>query len=329
MRRREFIAGLAGCSASPLIARAQQLPVVGVLNGTGEQTSGPGGPDAPLFAGFYQGLGEVGYFEGRNVRLLFQWADYHYERLPALAAELVEKRVSVIFASAPASVAVAAKVATDTIPIVFVTNSDPVAIGLVASFSRPGGNITGVAYLNELLNRKRLELLHEAAPSASTIAYLFNPTTFDDGRIGRVEAGALALGVGLSIVNAAAPAEIEVAFAEIVRQRIGALLVDADPLVFTQRDLIVALAARYAVPTIYQTRQHVVAGGLMGYGPIVTDAFRIAGVYVGRILKGEKPGDLPVEQSTRIELAINLKTANALGLTFPLSLLGRADEVIE
>jgi putative tryptophan/tyrosine transport system substrate-binding protein len=243
--------------------------------------------------------------------------------------KLVKKRVSVIFAGAPASVPVAAKVATDTIPIVFVTNSDPVAVGLVASFSRPGGNITGVAFLTELLNRKRLEFLREAVPTAGTIAYLFNPTTFDDGRIGRVEAGALTIGVGLSIVNAATSAEIEVAFAEIVRQRIGALLVDADPFFFAQRDLIVALAARYAVPTIYQAREHVVAGGLMGYGPIVPDAFRIAGTYVGRILKGEKPGDLPVEQSTRIELAINLKTAKALGLTFPLSLLGRADEVIE
>jgi putative tryptophan/tyrosine transport system substrate-binding protein len=224
---------------------------------------------------------------------------------------------------------VAAKVATDTIPIVFVTNSDPVAIGLVASLSRPGGNVTGVAYLNELLNTKRLEFLHKALPSASTIAYLFNPTTFDDGRIGRVEAGARSLGVGLSIVNAATAPEIKVAFAEIVSRRVGALLVDADPLFFAQRRLIVALAARHAVPAIYQTRQHVADGGLMGYGPIVDDAFRIAGSYVGRILKGEKPGDLPVEQSTRIELAINLKTAKALGIDIPTALLVRADEVIE
>ena len=306
MKRREFIAGLGGVVAWPLVAQAQRpvMPVIGVLSTTSEQLVAPGGPDAPLFAGFYRGLNEAGYFEGHNIALLFQWADYHYDRLPALAADLVDKRVAVIFACAPTSVPKAAKAATDTIPIVFVTNSDPVAVGLVASLSRPGGNITGVAFLTELLNAKRLELLHEAVPSARTVAYLFNPTTFDDGRIGRVEAGALSLGVGLSIVNATTPAEIEVAFAEIVRQGIGALLVDSDPLFFTQRDLITALAARYAVPAIYQTREHVAAGGLMGYGTIVPDAFRTAGVYVGRILKGENPGDLPVQQSTRIEFTI-------------------------
>jgi putative tryptophan/tyrosine transport system substrate-binding protein len=325
MRRREFIAGLGAATAWPVTPRAQQsaMPVIGYFS------AGTESADAPLVAGFYRGLAEAGYFDGRNVKLLSQWSDYHYDRLPALAAELVEKRVSVIFATAPTSVAVAAKAATNTIPIVFVTSSDPVAVGLVESLSRPGGNVTGVAILNELLNVKRLEFLHEALPSASTIAYLFNPTTFDDGRIRRVEAGARSLGVGLVRVNAATPAEIEVAFEEIVRQRIGALLVDADPLFFAQRDLIITLAARHSTPAIYQTLQHVAAGGLMGYGPIVTDAFRIAGVYVGRVLKGEKPADLPVEQSTRIELAINLKTAKALGVTFPLSILGRADEVIE
>ena len=305
------------------------MPVIGVLNTTSREFVAPGGPDAPLFAAFYRGLNEAGYFEGRNITLLFQGADYHYDRLPALAADLVDQRVAVIFATAPTSVPKAAQAATDTIPIVFVTNSDPVAVGLVASLSRPGGNITGVAFLTEQLNAKRLQLLHEAVPSARTIAYLFNPTTFDDGRIGRVEAGALSLGVGLSIVNATTPPEIEAAFAEVVRQRIGALLVDSDPLFFTQRDLIIALAARHAVPAIYQTREHVAAGGLMGYGTIVPDAFRTAGVYVGRILKGENPGDLPVQQSTRIEFAINLKTAKALGLIIPLPLLARADEVID
>jgi putative tryptophan/tyrosine transport system substrate-binding protein len=299
--------------------------VVGVLSGGGEQSAV--GADAPLFAGFYRGLGEAGYFEGRNFRLLWRYTDYHYDRATALAADLVDKRVNVIFATIPT--AMAAKIATDTIPIVFITNSDPVAVGLVPSLSRPGGNITRVAVLTEQVNRKRLEFLHEALPSASTIAYLFNSTTFDDGRMSRLEAGALSLGVRLSVVNAATPAEIDVAFAEIVRQGIRALLVDADPLFFTERDLIVALAARHGIPAIYATREYAAAGGLMGYGPIVPDAFRIAGTYVGRILKGEKPGDLPVEQSTRIEFAINLKTAQALGFTFPLSLLLRADEVIE
>jgi putative ABC transport system substrate-binding protein len=329
MLRREFIAGLGSTAVWPTAALAQPIPVVGVLTSNGEQTAAPGGPDAPLFAGFYRGLGEAGYVEGRNVGLLWGWADYHYDRLTALAADLVDRKVKVIFATAPASVAMAAKMATDTIPIVFLTNSDPVAIGLVANLGRPGGNITGVAYLNEQLNAKRLQFLHEALPSATTIAYLFNPTTFNDGRLGHMETGARSIGVRLTIVNATTPAEIEIAFAEITHQRIRAVLVDADPLFFTQRERIIALAARNAVPTIYQTREHVVAGGLMGYGPIVSDAFRIAGQYVGRILNGEKPGDLPVEQSTRIEFAVNLKTANALGLTFPLSLLGRADEVIE
>jgi putative tryptophan/tyrosine transport system substrate-binding protein len=331
MNRREFIARLGGATAWPLAARAQQpaMPVMGVLSSSSVQYGAPGGPDAPLFAALYRGLNEAGYFEGRNITLLFRYADYHYDRLPVLAADLVDKRVAVIVAGAPTSVPKAAQAATDTIPIVFVTNSDPVAVGLVASLSRPGGNITGVAFLTEQLNAKRLQLLHEAVPSARTIAYLFNPTTFDDGRTGRVETGALSLGVGLSIVNATTPREIEVAFAEIVRQRIGALLVDSDPLFFAERDLIIALAARHALPAVYQTREHVAAGGLMGYGTIVPDAFRTAGVYVGRILKGENPGDLPVQQSTRIELAVNLKTAKALGLTVPNTLLALANEVIE
>jgi ABC-type uncharacterized transport system substrate-binding protein len=326
MRRREFIAGLGSAAAWPLAAHSQQVPVVGMLWASEEAL---GGADAPLLAAFYRGFGEAGYIEGRNVALLFRWADYHYDRLPALAADLVANKVALIFATAPIAVAMAAKSATTTIPIVFVTPSDPVAVGLVASLNRPGGNITGATYLNEQLNAKRLEFLHLAVPTAATIAYLFNPTTFDDGRIGRVQAGARVLGVGLSILNAATPNEIDEAFSEIVRRRIGALLIDADPLFFTQRDRIVALAARNAVPTMYHTREHVAAGGLMAYGPIVTDAFRLAGLYAGRILKGEKPADLPVQQSTKIQLAINLKTAQALGLTFPLILLGRADEVIE
>jgi putative tryptophan/tyrosine transport system substrate-binding protein len=328
IRRRDFIAGL-GAAAWPAVARAQQLPVVGILAGGEEQSITPGSSDASLFAGFYRGLAEAGYFDGRNVKLLNRTAEFYYDRLPALAADLVNRRVTVIFATVPVSTAMAAKIATDTIPIVFVTNSDPVAVGLVPSLSRPGGNITGVAVLTEQLNRKRLEFLHEALPSARTFAYLFNASAFDDGRLDHMKAGALSLGVELSIVNATTPAEIDVSFAEIVRQGTGALLIDADPLFFAHRDRIIALAARHAVPAIYATREYVVAGGLMGYGPIVPDAFRIAGVYVGRILKGEKPGDLPVEQSTRIEFAVNLMTAKALGLTIPETLLARADEVIQ
>jgi putative tryptophan/tyrosine transport system substrate-binding protein len=318
---------LIGSATAEVAARAASARTM--LWSDGPESAAPGGADAPLFAGFYQGLAQVGYFEGRNVALLSRWAGYQYERLPALALDLVANKVDVIFATAPASVAVAAKSATTTIPIVFITGSDPVAVGLVASLNRPGGNITGATFITEQLNAKRLEFLHEVVPTAATIAYLFNPTTFDDGRIGRMQAGARALGVSLSIVNAATPNEIEGAFSETVRQRIGALLVDADPMFFAQRDRIVALAARYAVPTMYQTREHVAAGGLIGYGPIVPDTFRIAGVYVGRILKGEKPGDLPVQQSTKIELAINLKTAKALGLTIPETLLATAAEVIQ
>jgi putative tryptophan/tyrosine transport system substrate-binding protein len=305
------------------------MPVIGYLSLGPEQLAVPGGPAAALRAAFVRGLNEAGYFEGQNITILSKGADYHHDRLPAVAADLVDKRVSVIFATAPTDVPKAAQAATDKIPIVFVTTSDPVAVGLVASLRRPGGNITGVAFLTELLNAKRLELLREAVPSARTIAYLFNPTTFDDGRSGRVKAAALSLGVGLSIVNATTRSEIEDAFAEIVGERVEALLVDSEPLFYEQRDLVIALAARHAVPTICPNQEYVADGGLMAYGPIVPDAFRIAGRYVGRILKGEKPGDLPVEQSTRIEFAINLKTAKALGLNIPLPLLARADEVIE
>jgi putative ABC transport system substrate-binding protein len=324
MRRREFIAGL-GAAAWPLMARAQQpaMPVVGIL------TYAISNADAPLYAALRQGLGEAGYVEGRNVALLFRSAENRYDQFPALAADLVDRGVAVIVANAPTGAALAAKAATSAIPIVFMTPSDPIAVGLVASLKRPGGNITGTTFLTEQLNAKRLELLHQAVPAAAKIAYLVNPNTFDDGRIGRMEAGARALGLELTILNAATPDEMEMVFTEIARQRIGALLVDADPMFYGRRDQLVALAARYAVPTIYQTREHVAAGGLMSYAMNISDAFRLAGLYVGRILNGEKPGDLPVQQPTKIDLVVNLKTAKALGLAIPETLLATADEVIQ
>ncbi len=325
MRRREFIAGLGGAAAWPLGARAQQpaMPVVGFLSGGTESGR------SPRVAAFRQGLGEVGYVEGRNVGILFRWAEYRYGRLPALVADLVDRRVAVIVTTASAGAALTAKAATTTIPIVFELGVDPVALGLVASLNRPGGNVTGAHFLAEPLNAKRLEVLHEAVPTAATIAYLVNPNSAGDGRRTRVEAAASILGVRLLILNATDPGEIEAAFANLVQQRIGALLANSDPLFNGQRDQIAALAARHAVPAISHVREFAESGGLMSYGADTSEPYRLAGNYAGRILKGERPADLPVQQSTKIELVINLKTAKALGLTFPLTLLGRADEVIE
>jgi putative ABC transport system substrate-binding protein len=326
MRRRDFITGLAGAAiAAPRAAYAQQpsVPVIGYLSAATLET-GPTNLEA-----FRQGLAQTGYVEGRNVDILFRQAEYHYDRLPALAADLVGHRVAVIVTTAGAAAALAARGATSTIPIVFQLGSDPVRLGLVASFNRPGGNITGVSFLTGALTAKRLELLHEAAPAATTIGYLFNPNGPDDGRRGQAEAAAHTLGVRMLILNVTAPSEIEAAFATVIEQRVGALLVDSDPLFAGQRRQLAALAARYGMPAIYHIRETVEAGGLMSYGANASDAYRLAGAYVGRILRGEKPADLPVQQSAEVELAINLGAAKALGLAFPLSLLGRADEVIE
>jgi putative ABC transport system substrate-binding protein len=323
MRRREFIAGLGSAAAWPVAARAQQTnPTIGVLSSLSDA-------NASLFAALRQGLGSAGYVEGRNVALLFRSAENRYDQFPALATDLVDHRVNVIVTTAPTNAALAAKAATSAIPIVFATASDPVAVGLVASLNRPGGNITGTTFLNEQLNAKRLEILRQTVPGAATIAYLFNPNTFDDGRIGRIQASAHALGVGLTILNAATPDDIETVFAEIALQRIGAMLVDPDPMFYGVRDQLVALATQYAVPTMYQTREHVAAGGLISYAADILDALRLVGIYTGRILKGEKPADLPVQQSTKVVLAINMKTAKALGLTVPEMLLATADEVIQ
>jgi putative ABC transport system substrate-binding protein len=328
--RRAFIAGLGSAAAWPTAARAQQpaLPVVGYL-------SSSSGDDLARkrVTSFLKGLAETGFSEGRNVAIEYRWADEDYARLPDLAADLVRRRVDVIAAPSTTAAALAAKAATQAIPIVFLTGSDPVQIGLVSSLNnRSGGNLTGVAILNGELVPKRLEVLREVVPTASLVAYLSNPANpaFARAELAAAETAARILGLKLLILNASTAGEVESAFENLVRQRADALVVGGDPvLALSQRDRIVALALRYRVPTIFDRGESAAAGALMGYGADVADAVRQAGVYTGRILKGEKPADLPVQQSVTIELAINLKTAKALGLTFPLTLLGRADQVIE
>jgi putative ABC transport system substrate-binding protein len=326
MRRRQVITLLGGAAAAwPLGAQAQQpvMPVIGFLNGTSPEGYG-------LFlSAFRQGLSETGYVEGQNVTIEYRWAEGQYDRLPALAADLVLRRVSVIAAtSTPANLI--AKAATTTIPIVFTTSSNPVELGLVASLNRPGGNVTGAATLNVELGPKRLELLHEVVPMATIIVVLVNPTNPNvETQWSDVRAAARTIGQEILVVNARTDGEIDTVFARIVQQRAGALLVDTDAFLFSRRDRLIDLAKRHAVPTIFDRREFAAAGGLMSYGGSVTDAYRLAGIYAGRILKGEKPADLPVQQSTKVELILNLKTAKALGLTVPTALLTRADEVIE
>jgi putative tryptophan/tyrosine transport system substrate-binding protein len=325
MRRRQFIAGLGSVTASPLVARAQprNVPVVGYLDAGSESAR------APFTAAFHRGLGERGYFEGRNVEILYRWAGARYEQLPTLAADLVLRQVAVIHAqSTPA--ALAAKSATATIPVVFSLGSDPVSLGLVASLNRPGGNVTGVTFLGQDLTAKRLALLHEIVPTATSIGFLVNrngPQT--EAEIRGAEIAAHILGVKLTVLNATTPTEIDVAFAILVEQRVAALMVEDETLFVEQRDQLAGLVARHAVPTIYPLRDYVDAGGLISYGPSWLDAWRVAGTYVGRILSGEKPGDLAVQQSTRIETVLNLKTAKSLGIEMPTPALLRADEVIE
>jgi putative ABC transport system substrate-binding protein len=323
IRRREFIAGLGSAAAWPAVARAQQpvMPVIGVLNASSE------GYARELVA-FREGLNERGYVEGRNVAIEYRSADGQYEQLPALAADLVRRRVTVIAAFAAPS-ALAAKAATTTIPIVFEVGVDPAEMGLMTSLSRPGGNITGVANLNVELGPKKLELLHELVPTATVIGLLVNPANPNNEiRSKDMQAGARTLGVEVDVLRASTERDIDEVFARLVQARVGALVINPDPFFTSRMEQLVALTVRHAMPTIYN-REFAAAGGLVGYGVNLTDAYRLAGVYTGRVLAGAKPADLPVQQSTRVELVINLKMAKVLGLTIPETLLATADEVIQ
>jgi len=327
MTRREFVTLLGGVVAWPLAARAQQatMPVIGFLN--------PGSLDMrrDWVTAFHQGLAEAGYIEGKNLGIEYRWAESRNDRLPALAADLVHHRVAVIAAVDGTAAAVAAKAATPTIPIVFLVGADPVELGFVESLGRPGGNMTGVNSLAVGTVAKRLQLMHELMPTIVDIAFLRNPTNpnFSALETRELQGAAVVLGLRLLILNASSVSEIEEAFANIVAQGVGALLLGTDPLFISGRDQLVMLANRDKIPAIYPFREDVVAGGLMSYGSNNRDAFRRVGRYAGRILSGKQPADLPVEQATKIEMALNLKTAKTLGITFPISLLGRADEVIE
>jgi putative ABC transport system substrate-binding protein len=329
MRRREVITLLGGAGASSLLrpraAHAQQpaLPTIGILY------SGLTAQSAQLVAGFHQGLKEAGYVEGQNVAIEYRSAEGRFDLLPALAADLVRRQVAVLAALGGDASALAAKATTTAIPIVFIAGTDPVKLGLVSSLNKPGGNLTGVALLSSPLLAKQLQLLGELVPSAGTIALLVNPNNSNtDVRTKEMQEAAHAVGRQLFVATASSESELASAFATI-QQQAGALVIPADPSFTSRRDQLVALSARYTLPTCYPFREYAIAGGLMSYGTSLTDAYRLGGVNTGRILKGEKAADLPVEQVVKVEFVINLKTAKTLGLTFPLALLGRADEVIE
>jgi putative tryptophan/tyrosine transport system substrate-binding protein len=326
MKRREFIAGLGGAVAWPVVARAQRraMPVIGFLH------AGLSAQYVHLVTAFQQGLKEAGYVEGKNVAIEYRWAEDHFDRLPSLAAGFVRPHaVALLAALGGDRAALAAKAATTIIPIVFVTGTDPVKLGLVSSLNRPGANITGVTLLSTPLQGKQLQLLGELVPTASTIALLVhrdNPTT--EIRMGETQEAARAISRELFVATVSNEDELQSAFVSI-RRRASALVVPPDPFFTSQRDKLIALAARYAMPASYPFREYAESGGLMSYGVSLSDAYRLVGNYCGRILRGETPADLPVQQATKVEFVINLKTAKALGLSLPIPLLGRADEVIE
>jgi putative tryptophan/tyrosine transport system substrate-binding protein len=327
MKRREFITLLGGAAAWPLAARAQQqaMPVIGFL--------GSASPDrwAGRMRAFHQGLSETGYAEGRNVAIEYRWAEGQNDRLGPLAAELVGRQVTVIVTPGSTPAALAAKAATTTIPIVFEVASDPVELGLVTSLARPGGNITGVTSLNAEVGPKRLELLHELVPTATVVGLLVNPTNPNLAELTtkNLHAAARSLGLKMHILHASADRDFDTVFATLNQLRAGALVIGTDPFFSSRLEQLATLTARHAVPTVYQFREFTAAGGLMSYGGSLTDTFRAAGVYTGRILKGDKPADLPVQRTTKVELFLNLRTAKVLGLEVPRTLIARADEVIE
>ena len=327
MQRREFITAIAGAAAAwPLTLRAQQqaMPVVGLLSSRSPAEA------ASDLAAFRHGLGQTGYFEGKNVTIEYRWAEGHYDRLPAFAAELAARQVAVIAAVGGEPSGLAAKAATATIPIVCTLGGDAVAAGLVAHLNRPGGNITGVTIMGLEMGPKRVELAHQLVPNGTALATLINskfPLTLAEAH--DMQAAAHALDLQLTVLDASTEGEIDAVFAGLARQKVDALLINTDPFLFGQREQIVQLAARYKIPTLYFLREFVDAGGLMSYGPNINNGYRQAGIYVGRILKGEKVGELPIVQPTKFDLVINLRTASALGLEIPTNLLVRADEVIE
>jgi putative ABC transport system substrate-binding protein len=326
MNRRDTVLALLAFGAAPRVTCAQQraaMPVIGFLNGASPHLS------AHLVRAYHQGLGETGYVEGRNIGVEYRSAEGQYDRLPALAADLVQRQVSVIVATGTPT-GLPAKAATTTIPIVFVTGSDPVEQGLVASLNRPGGNLTGATTLAVELGQKRMELLHELVPKASLIGVLVNPTGPNlDAVLRDLRAAARTVGLPIHVLQASTERELDAAFAALVQLRAGALVIGTDTFFNSQSKRLAELALRHRVPAIYQYREFVAAGGLMSYAGSITDAYRVAGVYTGRILKGAKPSDLPVQQSTKAELFVNQKTAKALGITIPPSILVRAEEVIE
>jgi putative tryptophan/tyrosine transport system substrate-binding protein len=328
MRRRNFIAGLASTTAAwPFAARAQQqqaLPVVGFLSARSPAEA------ATDLAAFRHGLGQAGYFEGKNVTIEYRWAEGHYDRLPAMAGEFVGRQVAVIAAVGGEPSGLAAKAATSTIPIVCTLGGDAVKAGLVNQLNRPGGNITGVSIIGSEMGPKRLELAHQLIPNASTFAVLINSKfPLGPAEARDMEAAAHSLGLQMTVLDASSESEIDRAFAILAEHKADTLIINTDPFLLGQRQQIVELAARHNIPTVYFLREFVDAGGLMSYGPSVANSYRQAGIYVGRILKGEKAGELPVVQPTKFDLVVNLRTARSLGLEIPTSLLVRADEVIE